>query len=57
MATGTMTIVIPIRAFWWLKKLAVNDHRKLESYLLSVLLQHLEAHIDVDLSRTPSMEE
>ena len=57
MAVGTLQIQIPIRAFWWLKKIAIRQGCSIEKLSERWLLEKLNGTPDVDLSRSPSMEE
>jgi len=57
MAVGTLQIQIPIRALWWVQKLAVRRGMSGERWVEDLVLRTLEANMSVDLSRTPTMEE
>lgn len=57
MAVGTVTVQIPIRAFWWVKHLAMKRHLTVEQWTRDVILLELNKTPDVDLSRAPAIGE
>jgi hypothetical protein len=57
MAVGTLQIQIPIRALWWVKKVAGRERKTGEKWAEELILRKLQADERVDLSRAPTMEE
>ncbi len=57
MAVGTITIQIPIRALWWLKWVADREHRTPERLVEILVLRKLESMGEVDLNRSPRVDE
>ena len=57
MAVGTLQIQIPIRALWWVKHLAVQQHCSTEQLVQRWVLEQLNKSEGVDLSRSPALGE
>ncbi|MGH3053366.1 MAG: hypothetical protein ACRDL7_00120 [Gaiellaceae bacterium] len=57
MAVVTVQIQIPVRAFWWVKHLALQRRMTVEGWIEDMVLRELGKDERVNLSRSPMMGE
>jgi hypothetical protein len=55
MSAGTLTIQLPSRACWWIKKLAKEQQISVRDLLEQMVLKELHHTPGVDLSRSPTI--
>lgn len=57
MAVGTLIIQVPIRALWWLKWVADREKTTPERLTEILVMRKLESMSEIDLSRSPRIDE